>query len=309
MNTQSGAAMASGQRLAHALLFIGPALWCVNYLVARWAPGHVAPHTLAFGRWLVAASLLAAFTAPQLWRQRGVIVAHWWQFLVLGALGMWICGAWVYIAARTTTATNIALIYSAAPVLITLLSVAWLHERFSRPQALGVVLALAGVVHIIIKGQWSALASVQWAVGDLWIVATTLAWAVFSLLQRHWRTPLSPAAHLCAVAVGGLLVLAPFSAWELAQPGQPGVDAYALWLMVLAGLSPGAGAFWAYSYVQRQLGAGRASTQLYLGPLYTAVMAWVVLGEPVGWHHALGAALILPGVWLVSRQRIREAEL
>lgn len=290
------------QRLAHALIFVTPMLWCVNYLVARWAPGHVSPNTLAFGRWLIAAAVLGVFTWPQLRDHRALLLSQWVRFLVLGALGMWICGAWVYIAARTTTATNIALIYAASPVLITLMSVLWLHERFSSRQAVGVVLALAGVVHIVIKGQWGALASVQWVPGDLWIAAATAAWAGFAVLQRRWTTPLGAAANLCAISLGGLVVLLPFTLWEIAQPGQPPLGGYALWLMVLAGLGPGAAAFWCYSYVQRQLGVSRASAQLYLGPLYGATMAWLFLGEPIGWHHALGAALILPGIWLVSRR-------
>ncbi len=290
------------QRLAYALIFITPALWCVNYLVARWSTDVVAPNTLAFGRWLVAALLLGAFTAPELWRHRALLRAQWLHFVVLGALGMWICGAWVYIAARTTTATNIALIYSVSPVLIALASVLWLRERFSQRQALGVAVALAGVVHVIIKGQWNALGAVQWVPGDLWIVATTTAWAGFAVLQRHWPTPLSAAAHLCAVAVGGLAVLLPFTLWELLQTTQPAIGGRALGLMLLAGVCPGAAAFWCYSFVQRQLGVARASSQLYLGPLYGAAMAWLFLGEPVGWHHAVGALLILPGVWLVSQK-------
>lgn len=289
-------------RLAYALIFVTPALWCVNYLVARWSPGVVAPNTLAFGRWLIAAALLGAVTAPELWRHRALLREQWQRFLVLGALGMWICGAWVYIAARTTTATNIALIYSVSPVLIALASVVWLRERFSALQALGVAVALSGVVHVIIKGHWTAIGDVQWVPGDLWIVATTTAWAGFAVLQRRWPTPLSAAAHLCAVAVGGLVVLLPFTLWELLQAHQPTLGAQAFGLMVLAGICPAAAAFWCYSYVQRQLGVARASSQLYLGPLYGAAMAWLFLGEPVGWHHAVGAALILPGIWLVSQR-------
>jgi len=34
------------RQLAHVLVFITPALWSVNYLVARWAPGVIAPHAL-----------------------------------------------------------------------------------------------------------------------------------------------------------------------------------------------------------------------------------------------------------------------
>jgi len=303
MTSASGASHRNAQRLAYALIFVTPALWCVNYLVARWSPDVVAPHTLAFGRWLVAAVLLGAFTFPELWRHRALIAAQWWRFVVLGALGMWICGAWVYIAARTTTATNLALIYSVSPVLIALASVLWLRERFTRWQSLGAALALAGVVHVVIRGQWGALASVHWVPGDLWVVAATASWSGFALLQRRWPTPLGPAAHLCAVAVGGLLVLLPFTLWELADPASPAVGGRALGMMLLAGVAPGAAAYWSYSFVQRQLGVARASSQLYLGPLYGAAMAWLFLAEPVGWHHAVGAALILPGIWLVSRRR------
>ena len=45
-------------RLAYALVFVTPAFWSVNYLVARWAPGVIAPHALALGRWSVAALVL-----------------------------------------------------------------------------------------------------------------------------------------------------------------------------------------------------------------------------------------------------------
>jgi drug/metabolite transporter (DMT)-like permease len=201
----------SRQHLAQALIFFTPVLWCVNYLVARWAPGVIEPHALAFGRWLVAAGLLATVSGAELWAHRALLRQRVWQLLVLGALGMWVCGAWVYIAAQTTTATNIALIYAASPVVITLLSIVWLQERFGRWQALGVAIALSGVVHVIIKGQWAALSAVHWVVGDLWIVAAMVAWALFAVLQRRWPMPLSAAAHLCAMGLAGLVVLLPFT--------------------------------------------------------------------------------------------------
>jgi drug/metabolite transporter (DMT)-like permease len=40
---------------------------------------------------------------------------------------------------------------------------------------------------------------------------------------------------------------------------------------------------------------------LYLSPVYGALGAWGVLGEPPGWYHAAGAALILPSIWLATR--------
>ncbi len=287
-------------RQALALLWLVPALWTVNYIVARKAPGVIGPYLLAFGRWGLAALFLLALTRSELWRQRADIAKVWWQYLILGTLGMVICGAWVYQGARSTGAMNIALIYSASPVLIGLGAVLWLGERFGLRQGLGVMLAIAGVVHVVVKGQWTALADVQFSAGDLWIVAATVSWAAYALLQKQWHSPLGATARLAAICIGGTLVLIPLTAWEMAQPDALPLTGYGLWLIVVAAVIPGLGAYWIYGWAQKILGASRVAVSLYLGPLYAGLAAWGVLGEPLGWHHAMGALLILPGVFLVT---------
>ena len=293
----------SRQRLALALLWITPALWSVNYIVARKAPGVVEPHLLALGRWVLAGLIVGFIARAELCQKRQAVLAAWPQYLALGTLGMFICGAWVYQGARTTSAMNIALIYSASPVLIALGAVAWLGERFSARQALGVAVALAGVMHVIVKGQWLALAQVQWVAGDGWIVACMLSWAAYALLLKKWPSTLSATARLAATSAGGVAVLLPFAVWELLQPATPPWTLQAAVLTALAALVPGVGAYWAYGFAQKVLGASRVASSLYLGPLYAALAAWGVLGEPLGMHHAIGAALILPGIFLVSRAR------
>jgi drug/metabolite transporter (DMT)-like permease len=215
---------------------------------------------------------------------------------------MLICGAWVYEGAQTTSAMNIALIYAASPVLIALGAVLWLGERFSWRQGLGVVVAMAGVFHVVVKGQWLALGQVQWVAGDGWIVLAMVSWAAFALLQKKWSTPLGSTARLAAICMGGVLVLLPFSIWEYAQADRPAWTAQATVLVVAAGLLPGIGAYWAYGFCQKVLGASRVAASLYLGPLYGGLAAWLVLGEAMGWHHVMGAALILPGIYMASRR-------
>jgi drug/metabolite transporter (DMT)-like permease len=283
-------------------MWVTPALWSVNYIVARSAPGVVEPHMLALGRWALAGVILAFVARSELWRERSSTLADSGRYLVLGALGMLICGAWVYQGAKTTSAINIALIYAASPVLIAVGAVLWLGERFSWRQGVGVVVAMAGVFHVVVKGQWLALGQVQWVAGDGWIVVAMVAWAAFSLLQKKWPTPLGSTARLAAICVGGVLVLLPFSVWEYLQPDRPAWTMQASLLVVAAGLLPGIGAYWAYGFSQKVLGASRVAASLYLGPLYGGLTAWVFLGEAMGWHHVMGAALILPGIYLASRR-------
>ena len=293
----------TAHRWAIALLFITPALWSVNYLVGRLAPGSIAPHMLALLRWTGAGLLLAVFAWPELVAKRAQLLHQAWRYLVLGALGMWICGAWVYIGARSTVATNIALIYALSPVLIALASVLWLRERLGKLQWLGIAMALGGLVHVVIKGQWTQLAKVQWVAGDAWILACTVAWTVYSILLKRWPSDFSPLARLVLICAGGVTVLVPLT-WIEAVSGLPMTrtvwDLKTSLLVVAAALLPGAGAYLAYATIQKELGAARASLTLYLGPLYAAGVAWWVLGEPITLYHAVGAAVILPAIFLAT---------
>ena len=290
------------RRLATMLIFIAPALWSVNYLVARWAPGIIAPHMLALARWALAVLLLGAFCRRELWAKRHLIGAEAGQFIVLGALGMWVCGAFVYIGGRSTQAVNIGLLYAVAPVLIALASALWLRERFGAVQGLGVVLALAGVLHILFKGDWAAVLQVGVNPGDLWIAVAVLCWTAYSLLLRAWPSAFGALARLTLIACGGVVVLIPFTLWEALYWLPSTLSWRSVALVVAAAVLPGAAAYGAYSFMQRVLGAARVGVLLYLGPLYSAAVGWAVLGERVEWFHAVGALLILPGIWLSTRR-------
>lgn len=281
-------------------------MWSVNYVVARTAPGIISPHVLALGRWFLAGLILAAISRSELWRERHHTTKVWPQYLALGTLGMLICGAWVYWAAETTTAINIALIYAASPVLITLGAVVGLKESFSWRQGFGVVLALLGVLHVVVKGQWTALSQVVWVLGDGLIVMAMVSWAAYALLLKKWASPLSSTARLAATCMGGSLVLLPFALTEWVSTPHADWSWTASLLVITAALFPGVGAYWAYGFCQKTLGASRVAASLYMGPLYGSLVAWLFLGETLGWHHAMGAAMILPGIYLASQKSVTQ---
>ena len=292
------------QRLARLLLWITPALWSSNYIIARASEGVIAPHALALGRWLLALALLLPLSGAALVAGFAQWKHEWKQLLLLGALGMWICGAFVYQGAHTTSAVNIGLIYAATPVAIAFASTQLLHERVNAWQRAGMALALGGVLFVLAKGDLANLRAVRFTVGDLWILAAAVSWVAYTVLLQRWPSALGPTPRLAAITFGGLLVLLPFSALELALAPTPPLSPKALWLIVLAGLLPGFFSYQAYAYMLRELGAARSSLVMYLAPVYAAFTAWALLGEAPRWYHAVGAALILPAIWLATRRRL-----
>ena len=294
-------------RWARTLLWVTPALWSSNYIIARAANGVISPHLLALGRWTLALALMLPFV----WREIAANAPHWrgeWRhMLVLGALGMWVCGAFVYIGAQSTSATNIGLIYAATPVGIALVSRWVLHETTTRTQRAAMALALCGVLFVIAKGSLANLMAVRFVAGDGWIVLASLAWVAYSVLQQRWPSVLGARARLACITAGGLLVLLPFTLVEQAFAPGPVLSLQAMLLVVLAGVLPGFLSYQAYAIMLRELGATRSSLVMYLSPIYAAGSAWWLLGEAPQAYHLVGALLILPSIFLATRGPARAA--
>ena len=289
-------------RWARLMLWVTPALWSSNYIFARAANGVIAPHALALGRWTLAFALMLPFvwselaTADPRWR------GEWRQMLVLGALGMWICGAFVYIGAQSTSATNIGLIYAATPVGIAPVSRWALQEATTGVQRAAMGLALIGVLFVIAKGSLGNLLSVRFTAGDGWIIVAAVSWVAYSVLQQRWPSVLSARARLACITAGGLLVLLPFTLLELAWSPAPPLSVEAVLLIALAGVLPGFLSYQAYAIMLRELGATRSGLVMYLSPIYAAGTAWWLLGEAPQGYHGVGALLILPSIFLATRE-------
>ncbi len=292
----------SERRIALILLFITPALFCSNMLTARLVHDIFPPVALAFWRWTLALCLLLPFTATTLWRHRYAALKEWRDIAVLGALGMGVCGAFVYIGADTTSATNIGLIYSVSPILIVLLARLFYDEPLSLLQGLGVLLSLLGVVAIVCRGDIDVLTSLSFAIGDFWIVAAMAAWAVYCIMLQHRPTALPMMARFAAIVIGGILILLPFTVAEGLSGELPALEPRSFLIVAFLAVVPSFGAYQVYGLVQRILGAGPTSLLMYLFPLYNGVMAYLLLGERLYSYHLIGAALVLPGIFLATRK-------
>jgi drug/metabolite transporter (DMT)-like permease len=291
------------QRLAYILLAIAPALFASNMLTARLVHDLVPPVGLAFWRWAVTFLLLLPLVGPQLWRQRRDALAEWKDLLVLGALGMGVCGAFVYIGAQTTPASNIGLIYSASPILIVLIAGLFYGERVTLRQGGGIVLSLAGVLAIIAKGDPAVLIGLSFTIGDLWIAAAMAGWALYAILLKYRPSRLGLITRFAAIILGGLIVILPFYLWE-SLSGQPmPMSRESVLAVLFLACFASFGAYQAYAKIQNVLGAGRTGLLMYLVPLYTSGLGYLLLDEPVRGYHLLGAALILPGLYLATVRR------
>lgn len=294
---------APGRRTAFAytLFVFGSAFMASNAVLGRAAAQVVPPVGLAFWRWLAAFLIVLPFALGGLVRHRRVLLARWKRFLALGALGMGVCGAVVYMGLQETGATNAGLIYATSPVFILAISALALGERVTPRQIAGIALALAGVLVILTRGELAVLLGLGFQRGDLLVLAGAVSWAVYTvLLRRTGGTPLPVVTQFAANALSGVVVLAPFYAWET-WSGHPVVPTAEAALLILGvALASSVLAFLAYQKTIVLLGPARAGAALYVSPVWVALLAWALLGEALQLFHLMGVLLIFPGVLLAT---------
>ena len=289
-------AFSYGVMLATSLFF------STNIIFGRYVVADTAPFVLATIRWAAVAAILMPFAITRSGAaMRQVLTRQWPLLALLGFLGMGICGGGVYLGLSMTTATNATLIYSVAPVLIILLEALFKGRKTGLREIAGAVLAFAGVTWIVLRGDVSRLATLQFNAGDLLIALAALSWAIYSILYRSRAVSgLDNVSLFALVAAFGALANLPLAMLDLAHGTglPPTANAWkaTAGIVVISSLM----AFMGFQYGVRRLGASVAGLFMYLMTPWGVLMAVLFLGERLSGFHAVGIALVMTGVILAT---------
>ncbi|GAB2688133.1 DMT family transporter [Saccharopolyspora gloriosae] len=278
------------------LALLAVMIWAGNFVAARGLGDEVSPVALSFWRWTIATAVLVPFVARAPVAQWRLCRAHVGYLCLTGFLGVAAFNTLVYIAGRTTSATNLALLAVAAPVFIVLLARVLDRTPITGPQLAGTVIALGGVGALITGG---TLIGLRWHSGDLWMLLGTLTFACYSLLVRRKPPELGNSVFLASIFGVGTLFLLPLYLGDLLLlGGRMPLDGRVLWSLLYVGVLSSAVAFAAWNRSIEIIGASRAGFLYYLTPVATALAAWLVLGERAGWVQGAAMLLIVCGVFV-----------
>ncbi len=273
-----------------------------NQVLARGLAGSVPPFSLAFFRWSIIAIGLAPFAIAAVRDGKIPLAQNLWPVLAAGFLGMFLCGGPVYIAGVTTTAIHIALIFALSPIMVLLISAALGIEHIGPLQWLGTALALAGALLIVSGGHLATLTQSSAAWGDLLVVCAMLGWSGYTLVQSRVAPRASLLARVSLFSAAGALCSLPPALLEMWTTPGAVFNARAFEAYVFAGLVPGLIAYAGFAWLGARFGSVRTSLVLYVAPIASALLSWLILGEPPQLIHLVGGLLILGGVWASLRK-------
>ena len=283
------------------LLSLTSLFWAGNIVLARHVAGHVPPLTLSCVRWIGTFLILLPFAWPHLKQDWPMLRAHLPMMLFLSLVGFAYNNAISYWALQYTEALNALLIQSAGPLFVALWSLALFGIRLTGAQLAGITISLLGVLTIILRGDFGALASISFNRGDLMFASSLVSFALYSALIP--RRPVTHALSLISFTTCcGALMLVPFAIWEYSTGATLKFDFISMATLGYAVIFPSTLAYLFFNRGLALIGPNRAAPFFHLVPVFGSAMAILLLGEKLQPFHLIGYALVLAGVVIASRQ-------
>jgi drug/metabolite transporter (DMT)-like permease len=285
-----------GQRLrAVAALTVTVIFWASAFIAIRAvvASGAYSPGQLSLGRLAIASLLLGVLVALR----GGIRIPDrrdWLAFFALGATGQCLYHLLLNAGERSVDGGTAALLIAIAPMLAALTAVFTLGERLTVTGWIGTVTAFVGAAMIAI----AAGASFSGGTGILLVLAATVLWAIYLVLQKT-RAGRYDSLELTAWPMWiGTVLLLPFAV------GLPGAittaPLYATLSIAFLGAFCSVAAFMTWAYAIRRLPVTVATSALYAVPVAAFVLGVVFLGEVPPASALLGGAIAIAGVALVQ---------
>ncbi|MEW7981276.1 MAG: DMT family transporter [Candidatus Sedimenticola endophacoides] len=148
------------------------------------------------------------------------------------------------------------------------------------------------MVYLIVRGELGLLLRLDPNRGDLWILAATLAWAVYSLLLRRWKpAALSPISFLTFTMLVGVGLLGALH-WSGVTGEAPIIWGHGELISIgYFALFPSLVSFICWNEGVARVGAPTAGHFIHLMPLFGTLLSVLLLGERVLPYHLAGAVL------------------
>jgi drug/metabolite transporter (DMT)-like permease len=279
------------------LMLITSLLWGGNFVVAKLLVPYASSMTLTNLRWILAVLCLAPVVY---WREKKLLPPR--QSLVLlflmGLTGVVCFNLFMFWAVERTSANNVGLLSTLNPLSIALFSFLLARERIRPLQIAAMGVSFLGVLIVLSKGQWEHILTLHFNTGDLWMLAAVAMWGIYSVLTKWVMKWVSPMMSTLYAGIFGVMVLLPINlpTFEIVHP-----DATFWGALVYVGVFATVLAMVFWNIGVQKIGGTAAGIFLNFNPVFTALLAYLLLGEMLSWAQLLGALVVIAGVILFTR--------
>ena len=288
-------------------LILTTLFWGGAFIAGRKVKGldHFAVAFLRFG---VASVILLVLTRKIEGKLARLTIRQVLLVALLGLTGVAAYNALFFKGLQSVEASRAALIIATCPAIITISSLIFLKEKINLQKALGIGMSIFGAVVVISRGRPSEILKGGVGLGELYIFCCVLSWTAYSLVGKGVIKKISPlVAVTYSSTIGAVLLCIP----ALARGMISSIPDYSrgnwFWIIYLAIFATVIGFLWYYEAI-KCVGPVKAGLFINFVPIFGVLLAFLILHERVTLSLAIGAAMVISGVYMTNRNYKERAE-
>jgi len=277
-------------------------IWASSFVFVKIGLENMGPLTIAGFRYFLAFLVLLPFLIRKGTIRQPISRGIWLRLFAIGISAYTVGNGALFWGLKYLPATTVSFLMSLSSLLILIGGTVWLKEIPTRWQMFGVIVSLFGSALFFSSGLQSGE-----PVGIVIVFVGLIGFMLFGILGREIaKVKLLDTLTLTTVplAIGGgflLLVAFPLEGMPLLSTNSVGI---VLWLAIVNT----ALAYMLYNHSLQILTALEMNVMLNLTPLGTAVLAWWILGERLGFVQIIGMVIMISGVIFVQRSHNNQSK-
>jgi len=290
--------LTSSKAFRYLLILLAIIFWGTSFVATKTVLNEIKPVTIIILR-LILASILLTIIALSTKRKFSInFKSHGWIFILalVAVFHLWI----QVTGLQYTTASNTGWIIGTAPVFMAILGFVFYKEKITLLQFLGILVAVAGLLLLIGKGDITNIGLIE-NQGDLLVLGSAFTWGVYSMVNKKISLSYSPLMTILYLFLMMAVIIIPFNLNAETINSVINLSFISwVWILFLGVFCSGI-AYVIWAQALRDMESAKVGAFLYFEPLVTVIAAWFFLQEAITLLMIFSGLLITAGVFIVNK--------
>jgi len=285
--------------------------WSGSFIAGKFALREMGPMEVAFLRFVL--SVICFYPLLKVKRAKlrfPLSLKTHLELILIGALTTFAYHFLFFAALKHTSAISASLIIAFNPIMTMLISaIVFSDERMTSRKGAGALISFFGVLLVITHGQWWRFFEISWNRGDILMLLAVVCWSSSLVFSRKMLKRVDTISVTFYSIFYGLFFYIPFlgmSGFFGHFPQASGLTWGSILYMALFSTVIG---YLVYYEAIRNIGPSQTALMLNLIPVFTAILAILLLGEELILSKVIGALMVFSGITLVTLGKRKKKEI
>jgi drug/metabolite transporter (DMT)-like permease len=283
-------------RKNYGLMVIAAFFWAGAFIAGKFGVSELSPIMLTYLRFFFAVIVLFPYMIYKSGSHWKLAKGDYITVIRLAVIGMIGYHLPFFLALKFTTASKAAMINASNPLITAFLAAFFLKDKLTLKRIAYILLAFTGVVLTITDWQVIKLFNLGVNKGDLIMLGAASLWATYSIFVKRATEKIDPLKLTSYTFLFCVLLLTPFALKEIIFNQALSVSKGAYGAIIYMAIFPTVIGYTIQQMSIKAIGPAKTALFINLVPVFSTVMAVILLNEVVNPNNVVSGLMIIVAV-------------